>query len=160
MGSNLSYKIYVSFKHNNLLQKNMQIIWTSGSYTDRENERDKLIIWHLSSRCVYLIHTGYMFQTQKFITQNMHILCNDLCLTETYILYELDKHIRTTTVKRCRWDIPVALIRLQVSLNCNHNFQSYCKSYCSTVHCRRISSIYQQTNAHIISHKTHFQKLL
>ena len=38
---------------------------------------------------------------------------------------------------------------------------SYCislnilaKSYCSTVHFRRITSIYQPTNAHIISHKT------
>ena len=28
------------------------------------------------------------------------------------------------------------------------------KSYCSTVHFRRITSIYQQTNTHIISHKT------
>jgi len=29
------------------------------------------------------------------------ILCNKLlCLTETYILYELDKHIRMTTVKK------------------------------------------------------------
>ena len=28
------------------------------------------------------------------------------------------------------------------------------KSYCSTVHFRRITSIYQPTNAHIISHKT------
>ena len=27
-------------------------------------------------------------------------------------------------------------------------------SYCSTVHFRRITSIYQPTNAHIISHKT------
>jgi len=30
----------------------------------------------------------------------------------------------------------------------------YSKSYCSTVHFRRITSIYQLTNAHIISHKT------
>ena len=29
------------------------------------------------------------------------------------------------------------------------------KSYCSTVHFRRITSIYQPTNAHIISHKAH-----
>ena len=28
------------------------------------------------------------------------------------------------------------------------------KSHCSTVHFRRITSIYQPTNAHIISHKT------
>ena len=28
------------------------------------------------------------------------------------------------------------------------------KSYCSTVHFRRITSIHQPTNAHIISHKT------
>jgi len=28
------------------------------------------------------------------------------------------------------------------------------KSYCSTVHFRRITSFYQPTNAHIISHKT------
>ena len=28
------------------------------------------------------------------------------------------------------------------------------ESYCSTVHFRRITSIYQPTNAHIISHKT------
>jgi len=36
------------------------------------------------------------------------------------------------------------------------------KSYCSTVHFRRITSIYQPTNAHIISHKTplkHFKTL-
>jgi len=36
------------------------------------------------------------------------------------------------------------------------------KSYCSTVHFRRITSIYQLTNAHIISHKTplkHFKTL-
>ena len=36
------------------------------------------------------------------------------------------------------------------------------KSYCSTVHYRRIISIYQPTNAHIISHKTllkHFKTL-
>jgi len=29
-----------------------------------------------------------------------------------------------------------------------------CKSYCNTVHFRRITSIHQPTNAHIISHKT------
>ena len=37
------------------------------------------------------------------------------------------------------------------------------KSYCSTVHFRRITSIYQPTNAHIISHKTqlkHFKNTL
>jgi len=36
------------------------------------------------------------------------------------------------------------------------------KSYCSTVHFRRITSIYQPTNAHIILHKTllkHFKAL-
>ena len=36
------------------------------------------------------------------------------------------------------------------------------KSHCSTVHFRRITSIYQSTNAHIISHKTllkHFKTL-
>ena len=36
------------------------------------------------------------------------------------------------------------------------------KSYCSTVHFRRITSVYQPTNAHIISHKTllkHFKTL-
>jgi len=36
------------------------------------------------------------------------------------------------------------------------------KSYCSTVHFRRITSIYQPTNANIISHKTllkHFKTL-
>ena len=32
------------------------------------------------------------------------------------------------------------------------------KSYCSTVHFRRITSIYQPTNAHIISHKTHLKR--
>ena len=40
--------------------------------------------------------------------------------------------------------------------------QISCKSYCSTVHFRRITSIYQPTNAHIISHKTllkHFKRL-
>ena len=31
------------------------------------------------------------------------------------------------------------------------------KSYCSTVHFRRITSIYQPTNAHISSHKTHLK---
>ena len=31
------------------------------------------------------------------------------------------------------------------------------ESYCSTVHFRRITSIYQPTNAHIISYKTHFK---
>jgi len=31
------------------------------------------------------------------------------------------------------------------------------KSYCSTVHFRRITSIYQPTNAHKISHKTHLK---
>ena len=39
---------------------------------------------------------------------------------------------------------------------------SFFKSYCSTVHFRRIISIYQPTNAHIISHKTilkHFKTL-
>jgi len=35
---------------------------------------------------------------------------------------------------------------------CNNLY--LCKSYCSTVHFRRITSIYQTTNAHIISHKT------
>ena len=36
------------------------------------------------------------------------------------------------------------------------------KSYCSTVHFRRITKIYKPTNAHIISHKTlskHFKTL-
>ena len=32
-----------------------------------------------------------------------------------------------------------------------------CKSYCSTVHFHRITSIYQPTNEHIISHKTHLK---
>ena len=39
---------------------------------------------------------------------------------------------------------------------------NYNKTYCSTVHFRRITSIYQPTNAHIISHKTllkHFKTL-
>jgi len=36
-------------------------------------------------------------------------------------------------------------------------FNTLCKSYCSTVHFRRITSIYQPTNAHIISHKTHLK---
>ena len=39
---------------------------------------------------------------------------------------------------------------------------TFCKSYCSTVHFRRITSTYQPTNAHIISHKTllkHFKTL-
>ena len=31
------------------------------------------------------------------------------------------------------------------------------KSYCSTMHFRRITSIYQSRNAHIISHKTHLK---
>jgi len=31
------------------------------------------------------------------------------------------------------------------------------KSYCSTVNFRRITSIYQPTNAHIVSHKTHLK---
>ena len=35
--------------------------------------------------------------------------------------------------------------------------RAYHKSYCSTVHFRRITSIYQPTNAHIISHKTILQ---
>ena len=38
----------------------------------------------------------------------------------------------------------------------------YYKSYCSTVHFRRITSISQPPNAHIISHKTllkHFKTL-
>ena len=32
--------------------------------------------------------------------------------------------------------------------------KAHCKSYCSTVHFCRITSIYQPTNAHTISHKT------
>ena len=35
--------------------------------------------------------------------------------------------------------------------------KTHYKSYCSTVHFRRITSIYQPTNAHIISHKTHLK---
>ena len=37
-----------------------------------------------------------------------------------------------------------------------HTF-SQCKSYCSNVHFRRITSIYQPINAHIISNKTHLK---
>jgi len=40
--------------------------------------------------------------------------------------------------------------------------RNFFKSYCSTVHFRRITSIYQPTDAHIISHKTllkHFKTL-
>jgi len=40
--------------------------------------------------------------------------------------------------------------------------ENWCKSYCSTVHFCRITSIYQPTNAHIISHNTllkHFRTL-
>jgi len=43
-----------------------------------------------------------------------------------------------------------------------HNTSKHFKSYCSTVHFRRITSIYQPTNVHIISHKTllkHFKTL-
>jgi len=36
-------------------------------------------------------------------------------------------------------------------------YKNFYKSYCSTVHFRRITSIYQPTNAHIISHKTHLK---
>ena len=42
------------------------------------------------------------------------------------------------------------------------NCESKYKSYCSTVHFRRITSIYQPTNSHIISNKTllkHFKTL-
>jgi len=45
---------------------------------------------------------------------------------------------------------------------CNNKDLATYKSYCSTVHFPRISSIYQPTNAHIISHKTplkHFKTL-
>jgi len=45
---------------------------------------------------------------------------------------------------------------------CSLQNNSNDKSYCSTVHFRRITSIYQPTNAHIISYKTllkHFKTL-
>ena len=41
-----------------------------------------------------------------------------------------------------------------ISINRTTDTFSENKSYCSTVHFRRITSIYQPTNAHIISHKT------
>ena len=45
---------------------------------------------------------------------------------------------------------------------CLLNSSRHYRSYCSTVHFCRITSIYQPTNAHIISHKTllkHFKTL-
>ena len=48
------------------------------------------------------------------------------------------------------------------ALYSNIKFIFYYKSYCSTVHFRRITSIYQPKNAHIISYKTllkHFKTL-
>jgi len=52
--------------------------------------------------------------------------------------------------------------RFQVATTCfscsppdlNLAVNHFHKSYCSTVHFRRITSIYQPTNTHIISHKT------
>ena len=54
-----------------------------------------------------------------------------------------------------------------INYPCEHKLhqlckEQACKSYCSTVHFRRITSIYQPTNAHIISRKTllkHFKTL-
>jgi len=47
-------------------------------------------------------------------------------------------------------------------LKCVERLTEVNKSYCTIVHFRRITSIYQPTNAHIISHKTllkHFKTL-
>ena len=52
----------------------------------------------------------------------------------------------------CVW--PVFFFKITRSV---HNFCMHCKSYCNTVHFSRIASIYQPTNAHIISHKTHLK---
>ena len=49
------------------------------------------------------------------------------------------------------------MLRRSTPFNCidlETTRQAY-KSYCSNVHFRRITLIYQPTNAHIISHKTH-----
>jgi len=54
---------------------------------------------------------------------------------------------------------------IPTSVFCSHSYSDFpfkYKSYCSTVHCRRITSIYRPTNAYIISHKTrlkHFKTL-
>ena len=51
---------------------------------------------------------------------------------------------------------------LRTSSHLTHNIHFRRKSYCSTVHFCRITSIYQPTNAHIISHRTllkHFKAL-
>jgi len=42
-----------------------------------------------------------------------------------------------------------------IEINCRINYERHSyKFYCSTVHFRRITSIYQPTNAHIVLHKT------
>jgi hypothetical protein len=57
-----------------IITQNMPITWTSGSYTYWYNELDKAHNLTVAIRCVYLINTGYMLQTQQSIKQNMHVL--------------------------------------------------------------------------------------
>jgi len=68
----------------------------------------------------------------------------------------------TSTVYTTFWnDVPTVMSAAD-RWSCWLLISLYNKSYCSTVHFRRITSIYQPTNAHIISHKTllkHFKTL-
>jgi len=49
----------------------------------------------------------------------------------------------------------IGIVRVRVvTIAIENATMSSFKSYCGTVHFRRITSIYQPTNAHIISHKT------
>ena len=41
------------------------------------------------------------------------LLCNKLYLTETFILYELDKHIGMTTVKKSDYEVLIETTKIE-----------------------------------------------
>ena len=84
---------------------------------------------------------SYGFKVFFFNLSTLKILGSTL---EIFLLLGLQ------AVKAQRWGMSNGTV-------CVVNRMKDYKSYCSTVHFRRITSIYQPTNAHIISHKTHLK---
>jgi len=85
---------------------------------------------------------------------------NHLVYTYIYIYYLIEQHSKF--LLHALQVLYMCTLCGSTNINTIIEFIPNYKSYCSTVHFCRITSIYQPTNAHIISHKTilkHFKTL-
>ena len=100
----------------------------------------------------------FLFFIFSFNKGNCHLNC---------AAFPLFFHVVSTNTEifTSSWDHPFYSLLISAGAQCCQPCVTTVrghKSYCSTVHFRRITSIYQPTNAHIIPHKTllnHFKTL-